>query len=64
MEVPAAQSTFVYTANVLSAEYTDVCLRSKFKNKPWLILHVFLCNGQQNFSCCSYFDLNTKFTEK
>ena len=22
-----------YTANVLSAEYTDVCLRSKFKNK-------------------------------
>ena len=22
-----------HTANVLSAEYTDVCLRSKFKNK-------------------------------
>ena len=53
-----------YTANVLSAEYTDVCLRSKFKNKHWLFLHVFVCNGQQIFSCCFYFESNTKFTEK
>ena len=27
------------TANVLCAEYTDVCLRSKFKNKHWLFLY-------------------------
>ena len=52
------------TANVLSAEYTDVCLRSKFNNKHWLFLHVFICNGQQIFSCCFYFESNTKFTEK
>ena len=36
-----------YTANVLSVEYTDVCLRSKFKNKHLLSLHLFVCNGQQ-----------------
>ena len=47
------------TANVLSAEYTDVCLRSKFKNKHWLFLHIFVCNGQQLDSCCFYFASNT-----
>ena len=53
-----------YTANVLSVEYTDVCLRSKFKNKHWLLLHLFVCNGQQLFSSCFYFASNTKSTEK
>ena len=53
-----------YTANVLSAEYTDVCLRSKSKNKEWLFLNVFVFNGQQIFTCCFYFESNTKFTEK
>ena len=31
-----------HTANVLSAEYTDVCLRSKFKNKQWLCFYIYL----------------------
>ena len=29
----------LYTANVLSVDNADVCLRSKFKNKSWLLLH-------------------------
>ena len=57
-------STFVYTANVLSVEYADICLCSEFKNKHWLFLHAFVCNGQQMFSRCFYFESNTKFIEK
>ena len=45
---------YEYTANVFSAEYTDVCLRSKFKNKHQWFLHVFDCNWLQLFSCCFY----------
>ena len=52
-----------YTANVLSIEYTDVYLYSKVKNKHWLFLHVFVCNGQQLFSRYFYFASNMKPTE-
>ena len=60
---PVVQGQVIYTANVLYAEYTDVCLCSKFKNKHWLFLDVFVYNGQQ-ISCCFYFEPNTKFTKK
>ena len=33
-----------HTANVLSVEYTNVCLRSKSKKEHWLLFHAFVCN--------------------
>ena len=33
-----------YTANVLSVEYADVFLSTKFNNNHLLFLHVFICN--------------------
>ena len=39
-----AESHIKSTANVLFVEYTDVFLSSKFKNKHWLFLHLYVCN--------------------
>ena len=52
------------TANVLSVEYTDVCLRSRFKNKHRWFLHVFVSNWLQLFSCCFYISSKAKSTGK
>ena len=46
-----------YTANDLSVEYTDVCLRSKFKNKHWLFLRFFVCHTGQKWSYNGLWDL-------
>ena len=34
----------VYTANVLSGEIADVCLKSKSKDSHWLFIHVSVCD--------------------
>ena len=52
------------TANVLSVDNADVCLRSKFKNKSWLLLHKYVFNPLQLFSCCFYIFPKAKSTEK
>ena len=54
----------LHTANVLSVEYTNVCLCSKFKYKHWLFLYVFICNRLQLFSCCFYTASKAKSTGK
>ena len=48
----------------LSVEYTDVCLCTKFNNKQWLFLHVFICSWPKSFLCCFYTALKAKSTGK
>ena len=67
LDLRTSQHVFLersHTANVLSVEYINICLCCKSKNKHWLFLHAFVCNGQQIFSCCFYFESNTKFIER